>query len=469
MPVPSKASDLATQPLPQPQQRLFYIDWIRATVIALVIAFHCIDLFFDYTYSAAVYLGIVNQPPSDATRQVAILLAQLMQSWFMGLLFLLSGYFTKPSYDKKGPLRFLADRALRLLLPLLVYDCLLQPLAFEIARHSSAAPKALQAAPSGFTWYYQTQFVRLGHGAGWFIAVLFIFDIVYAAGRLCIHGCGCMAASLARRSFAASAPIHAVEPAGKQVDSEQQDSCVFVAEAAAGSAAVTQASEKLQQLGAQPYFPAIATTAGVLSVGASIAALCLLVRLCVLIPLGLPQSLWVIQGIQFQPAYLPQYVVAFLVGLAAHRAPQGLQRLPSGAGPVAAVAAAALAICGAVIMSLFPGSNFGHELQCNPSTAYVAVHTLWEQFYAVTMWLAVLVCFRWWANREGGRAGAAVSGAAYAVYLIHVPVLSALGLGFASLPWPLAAKCAVVTPLAVVCSWLIGMLLKLLPGVRHVL
>lgn len=62
-----------------PSPRLFYIDWVRAFIIALVVAFHSIDMFFNYTYSAAVYIGIVLEPPGDATRQVAIVLAQLMQ------------------------------------------------------------------------------------------------------------------------------------------------------------------------------------------------------------------------------------------------------------------------------------------------------------------------------------------------------------------------------------------------------
>jgi len=494
IPLPNKSDGPATQP-PQKPQRLFYIDWVRATVIALVVAFHCIDLFFDYTYSAAVYLGIVNQPPSDATQQVAIVAAQLMQSWFMGLLFLLSGYFTRPSYDRKGPLLFVADRALRLLLPLLVYDCFLQPLAFEVARHSSSAPEALQAAPNGFTYYYNTQFVRLGHGAGWFIAVLFIFDMVYAGVRVCVHGCRCLAAALARKCSTAPASDTAACSVGKQAETAvRHQSCNFecTAEAAAGSMTVREASRRLQvqlppellqppmhchsdatKTGASTVglsFSATTTAAGVLGLGAVIAALCLLVRVGVLIPLGLQQSLWVVQGIQFQPAYLPQYVVAFLVGLAAHRpaARDGLQCLPSGAGPVAAVAAAGLAVCGGFLLSYFPGSNFGHELQHNPSVNYVAVFTVWEQFYAVTMWLAMLVCFRRCANKAG-RAGAAVSSAAYAVYLVHVPVVSALGLAFAPVTWHPAAKCAVVTPLAVVCSWLIGLLLKQIPGVKHVL
>lgn len=135
---------------------------------------------------------------------------------------------------------------------------------------------------------------------------------------------------------------------------------------------------------------------------------------------------------------------------------------------VAAVAAAGLAVFGGFLLSCFSGSNFGHELQHDPSVTYVAVFTVWEQFYAVTMWLAMLVCFRQCANKAG-RAGAAVSSAAYAVYLVHVPVVSALGLAFAHVAWHPAAKCAVVTPLAVVCSWLIGLLLKQIPGVQHVL
>lgn len=76
-----QSSNCPTTPIhpPQQQQRLAYIDWLRAVIIALVVAFHCIDLFFNYTYSAGVYLGIVNAYPAGPTRQVAILLAQLCQ------------------------------------------------------------------------------------------------------------------------------------------------------------------------------------------------------------------------------------------------------------------------------------------------------------------------------------------------------------------------------------------------------
>jgi hypothetical protein len=65
---------------PAPGGRLYYLDWAKALVIALVIVFHTIDLVgYNYTYSAAYYLGIVNPQPAGAGRTVAIVIAQLMQ------------------------------------------------------------------------------------------------------------------------------------------------------------------------------------------------------------------------------------------------------------------------------------------------------------------------------------------------------------------------------------------------------
>jgi len=218
----------------------------------------------------------------------------------------------------------------------------------------------------------------------------------------------------------------------------------------------------------QPFSAGV-TAAGVLVAGAVISGLCLLVRLGVLIPLGVPLGTWNRFGVQFQPTYLPQYAAAFVLGLMAHRAPEGLQRLPACAGPAAAAVAAVLAVIGGVIMSVFPGTNFGKGLSAEPSVAYAAVYTVWEQFYAVAVWLAMLVCYRECLNRKGGEAGAAVSGASYAVYVTHVPVVTAFGLAFSAVALPVAAKCAVVSLLAVVSAWIIGMLLKQIPGVKYVL
>jgi fucose 4-O-acetylase-like acetyltransferase len=372
----------------------------------------------------------------------------------MGVMFLVSGFYCAPSYDRKGSARFLGDRALRVLLPLLVYDFFIQPLAFEIARHSPAAyPPLRDAGVNGFSFYFSTQLTRLGHGAGWFLAVLMMFDLAYVAARLCASAFCCCCSHSRRRS--AEKDQEAPAAAGKSAADGSDDS----------QAASSAATEQQQQ---RPPFSGWATLAGALGVAALIAGLALLVRVGILIPLGLPVSLWTLVGIQCQPAYIPQYAIAFMLGLAAHRC-DALRRLPAGAGPAAAAAAAVLAVAGGVLMTFMPGSNFGHELQRGASTSYVAVYAVWEAFYCVAMWVALLVCGRRWANHQGGRVGAAITGAAYAAYLVHVAVLAALGVAFAMVNWHPAAKCAVVTPLAVVSSWLIGIVLRCIPGVKRVL
>jgi hypothetical protein len=49
------------------------------------------------------------------------------QAFFMGLLFLLAGYFTPSSFDSKGPGQFTLDRLTRLWLPVGVFVFLIDP------------------------------------------------------------------------------------------------------------------------------------------------------------------------------------------------------------------------------------------------------------------------------------------------------------------------------------------------------
>ncbi|KAI8476294.1 MAG: acyltransferase family-domain-containing protein [Monoraphidium minutum] len=449
-------SAAAPPPAPRPRApRLHYLDWVRALVIGLVLAFHCIDLYFNYTQSAAVYLGLVFSPPADGSRPAALVAAQLMQSWFMGVMFFVSGLLSGPSYDRKGAARFLADRALRLLLPLLAYDLVIQPLAFQIARASGAAPAALAAAGSGFGWYFSTQFTRLGHGAGWFLAVLFIFDVTYAATRVAV--------SLARRCVRGSdtntsGGAKAAAPAGG---------------AAVGTLPVSQhccsdaSAVALQAPAPRAPYAGARLAAALLGLALLLAALTLAARLG-LRGAGLPVGMWVVTGLQFQPGYLPQYILAFALGLAARRA-DALARLPAAAGPACGAAAALLAAGGGAGMVLMPGSNFGNDVEDMGSKGYIAFFAIWEAFYTVSVSCALLVLMRQHANRGGGRAGAAVSGASYAVYLLHIPVITAFGLAFEGLAWHPATKCLAVTPLVVASTWALGMAIRCIPGVKRVL
>jgi surface polysaccharide O-acyltransferase-like enzyme len=56
------------------------------------------------------------------------------QAWFMGLFFLLAGYFTPGALQAKGTAAFVRDRLLRLGLPLLVYGFVIGPATIALAQ-----------------------------------------------------------------------------------------------------------------------------------------------------------------------------------------------------------------------------------------------------------------------------------------------------------------------------------------------
>ena len=94
----------------------------------------------------------------------------------MGLFFLIAGYFTPGSYDRKGGASFVRDRIIRLGIPWLVYALLLQPLVYYIA----------DGLPGSFWSYYPTALHRMdsiADGVIWFVELLLFFSLVYAAWR----------------------------------------------------------------------------------------------------------------------------------------------------------------------------------------------------------------------------------------------------------------------------------------------
>ena len=125
-------SAAGTQPAPGVQAaparpaaaRLIFIDNIRWVMIMLVLSMHA-----AVTYSGhgswyvmePAKLGIPAGPDLPH-------LPGFLQSFFMGFLFFLAGYFVPGAYDKKGAARFLRDRAYRLGLPSLLFMFVIQPL-----------------------------------------------------------------------------------------------------------------------------------------------------------------------------------------------------------------------------------------------------------------------------------------------------------------------------------------------------
>ncbi len=102
--------------------RLFFMDYLRAFLIILVITLH-----LAFTYGSPINLWYYHDTTNALTVGLVTSLTGIGQAFAIGLFFLISAYFTPGAYDRKGAGPFLRDRLLRLGLPLLIYDILINP------------------------------------------------------------------------------------------------------------------------------------------------------------------------------------------------------------------------------------------------------------------------------------------------------------------------------------------------------
>ncbi len=106
--------------------RLFFIDNLRILLITLIMMIH-----LSITYGGE---GSWYYRDGQADTLSSILLTwhnAAVQAFSMGLLFMIAGYFTPGSYDRKGPRQYLKDRLLRLGIPMLCYDFIIGIVAYR--------------------------------------------------------------------------------------------------------------------------------------------------------------------------------------------------------------------------------------------------------------------------------------------------------------------------------------------------
>lgn len=145
------------------------LDALRACLTLLVVFHHC-----AITYGAlgGWYYHEVAAGPSVESALLTLFCA-INQAFFMGLFFFLAGCYTPPSIDRKGTARFLADRFLRLGLPLLVHGFLIGPATIALARSGTGHPFA---DTLGRLWRKGT----FENGPMWFAEALLIFSAAAA-------------------------------------------------------------------------------------------------------------------------------------------------------------------------------------------------------------------------------------------------------------------------------------------------
>lgn len=153
------------------QNRTAFLDKLRVILTLLVILHHTAIM---YGAEGGWYL----RKPADglAAKLLLTLFCSVNQAFFMGMFFLIAGYFTTSSYEKKGAGAFLKDRSLRLGLPILGFGFVLGP--FTIALAEAGPEQSLL----DFWWNWGGAF-HFNIGPLWFAYALLLFSLSYAALR----------------------------------------------------------------------------------------------------------------------------------------------------------------------------------------------------------------------------------------------------------------------------------------------
>lgn len=158
----------ATATAPAIKNKIYYIDNLRVVLTVLVILHHTV----------ITYGGPGGWYYSEPTSSIGALIPMTLfvatnQAFFMGFFFFLSALFTEPSYHKKGPAKFLADRLKRLGLPLVFYSFLFSPFLSYLVYTYGYGKKAtyLQYLGGYDNW--------ISFGVLWFVAALLVLTFVY--------------------------------------------------------------------------------------------------------------------------------------------------------------------------------------------------------------------------------------------------------------------------------------------------
>ncbi|NTU62777.1 MAG: acyltransferase [Chloroflexi bacterium] len=153
--------------------RLLFVDNMRVFLTILVLLHHTMII-----YAGSGSFLYTEGRQDTITSVLGNWFCSVNQAYFMSLFLLISAYFVPGSYDRKGAGHFVKDRLIRLGIPLIIYSWIISPLTWAVINYVTQG----QVLP---WWRYLPGAggTLIGDGPLWFVEVLLIFSLVYAAWR----------------------------------------------------------------------------------------------------------------------------------------------------------------------------------------------------------------------------------------------------------------------------------------------
>ena len=353
------------------QARLDFVDRLRVMLILMVVAGHaCL------AWTGGHWWPVRSEQQALWLRRVL----GVNETFFIGMLFLISAYFHPGSIDRHGVRSFLKNRLLRLGVPLLIYLVCVVPFVMyayyldfrdyghmPFFRYYFKIYWGLGPRPPRWTGpnWPDNQFLHL-----WFIQHLLIYGCLYGLWRLAVKSFG-----IAQR-------------------------------------AATGTEDMLKPLSVHLSIVGYALT---------LAAAYFIVRI------WYPVYEWdgMLNMVQIEYAHFPQYVSLFVVGLIAYRR-NWLARLPKRAGNVWLIIGVvmAVAVYAGLTERFLPFTAGG-------KSANALGHATLEAFLGTSLCVGLITLFRDKFNSGQGKLERILSSNVYGVYVIHAPLIILMQYGLA--------------------------------------
>ena len=382
--------------------RQFFIDNLRTGLIILVVMHHV-----AMVYGASAPFYYFEPPFTDPLAFLVLLVFALVnQAWFMGAFFLLAGYFTPGSYDRKGLGSFLKDRLVRLGVALILFIFVLSPISW-IGLYQM--PASLTGITTPLTWQAYPKVIGLG--PLWFVAMLLIFSFGYAAWRI-------LTRNRASSSMNSSSP-----PSYLRIG-------IFILALALVS-----------------YLVRI-----VVPLGESV---------------NLFVDFLSFPTLAYLPQYLSFYVLGTVASRRDwfRTLPSSMGAVGFVAAVVAGVFLFPLAFSShwfSLELTEALGTAFGNGQWQS------AVYALWDSIFAVGMCLSLIILFRRFFNGHG-RFGRFLAQQSYAVYVLHIPIIVFLALALRGIDLGPLPKFGLVAVIVVPTCFIVAYIVRKIPLASRIL